>query len=177
MTMQNENAINLENAIIATLTREGVPTEEEVKTLAESLRSIPNFAVDDEDLAQVIRRIHTRLQIDMDTGVAIVEEYEPWLSSRKPHIDPYYWDRFDVYLKRDGWPPRVVAKIDQVTDEILNLLGNPAKSGSWERRGLVMGDVQSGKTATYTSLTNKAADAGYRLIILLTGTLENLRRQ
>jgi len=40
-----------------------------------------------------------------------------------------------------------------------------------------MGDVQSGKTATYTALTRKAADAGYRLIILLTGTLENLRRQ
>jgi hypothetical protein len=40
-----------------------------------------------------------------------------------------------------------------------------------------MGDVQSGKTATYTALSCKAADAGYRLIVLLTGTLESLRRQ
>lgn len=175
--MQSENAINLENAIIATLTRQGVPTEEEVQILAESLRKIPNFSVDDNDFGLVLRRIHSRLQIDMDTGTAIVEEYEPWLPARKPDIEPYYWERFDAYLKRDGWPPRVVAKMDQVSDEILNLLGDPTRSGAWERRGLVMGDVQSGKTATYTALTCKAADAGYRLIILLTGTLENLRRQ
>lgn len=175
--MQSENAINLENAIIATLTRQGVPTEYEVQILAESLRKIPNFSVDDNDFALVLRRIHSRLQIDMDTGTAIVEEYEPWLPARKPDIEPYYWERFDAYLKRDGWPPRVVAKMDQVSDEVLNLLGDPTRSGAWERRGLVMGDVQSGKTATYTALTCKAADAGYRLIILLTGTLENLRRQ
>ena len=46
-----------------------------------------------------------------------------------------------------------------------------------DRRGLIFGDVQSGKTATYTALCCKAADAGYRLIILLTGTIESLRRQ
>lgn len=175
--MQSENAINLENAIIATLTRRGIPTEDEVQTLAESLRRIPNFAVDDSEFGLVLRRIHSRLQIDMDLGTAIVEEYQPWLPGRKAEIEPYYWDRFEAYLKRDGWPPRVVAKLDQVTDEILNLLGDPARTGNWERRGLVMGEVQSGKTATYTALTCKAADAGYRLIILLTGTLENLRRQ
>src|SRR5882672_11824462 len=175
--MQSENAINLENAIIATLTRQRVPTEEEVQILAESLRRIPNFTVDDNEFSLVLRRIHSRLQIDMDTGTAIFEEYQPWLPAKKPDIEPYYWDRFDAYLKRNGWPPRVVSKLDQVTDEILNLLGDPSRTGAWERRGLVMGDVQSGKTATYTALTCKAADAGYRLIILLTGTLENLRRQ
>ncbi|TRN46183.1 hypothetical protein DT385_28950 [Pseudomonas syringae] len=40
-----------------------------------------------------------------------------------------------------------------------------------------MGDVQSGKTSNYTGLICKAADAGYKLVILLTGTLESLRRQ
>lgn len=70
-----------------------------------------------------------------------------------------------------------MVKFSLVTDDTLGLHGDPARANSWERRGLVMGDVQSGKTATYTALTCKAADAGYRLIILLTGTLENLRRQ
>lgn len=173
----SENAINLENAIIAALTREGVPTEEEVRTLAAALRVIPNFAVSDEAFDKVIRRIHARLQIDMDIGTLVAEEYQPWLMARKPNIDPYYWERYAAYLKLNGWGPRVVARLDQVTDDILNLLGDPERPGTWERRGLVMGDVQSGKTATYTALTCKAADAGYRLIILLTGTLENLRRQ
>lgn len=175
--MLSENAMNLENALIATLSRQGVPTEDEVRDLAGRLRGIPIYAVDDNELGEVLRRIHARLQIDMDTGTAIAEEYQPWLSGKKPEIVPYYWERFDLYLKRENWPPRVVAKLDQVTDDILGLLGNPERSGIWERRGLVMGDVQSGKTATYTALTCKAADAGYRLIILLTGTLENLRRQ
>src|SRR6185503_2528925 len=64
-----------------------------------------------------------------------------------------------------------------VSDDILDLVGDPEREGAWSRRGLVVGDVQSGKTATYTAVTAKAADAGYRLIILLTGTLESLRRQ
>lgn len=175
--MPSDKAINLENAIVAALTREGIPTEDEVRTLAESLRRIPNFAIDDNEFSALLHRIHARLLIDMDTGTAIVEEFQPWLPARKPEIEPYYWERFSTYLKRAGWPPRVVAKLDAVTDEILNLMGNPARAGSWQRRGLVMGDVQSGKTATYTALSCKAADAGYRLIILLTGTMENLRRQ
>ena len=67
--------------------------------------------------------------------------------------------------------------LDRVTDDILDLLGNPVQEGSWGRRGLVVGDVQSGKTATYTALCCKAGDAGYRRVILMTGTLESLRRQ
>ena len=64
-----------------------------------------------------------------------------------------------------------------MTDDILDLVGNPTQATPLKRRGLVVGDVQSGKTATYTALCCKAGDVGYRLIILLTGTLESLRRQ
>ena len=67
--------------------------------------------------------------------------------------------------------------LDRSLNDLLDLLGNPAESEPWKRRGLVVGDVQSGKTATYTGLITKASDAGYRVIILLTGTLENVRRQ
>jgi hypothetical protein len=175
--MPSNNVISLENTIVVTLTQGGIPTEEEVRAFAELLRNIPQFAVTDGEFSDLLRRIHARLQIDMDTGTAIAEEFQYWLAARKAEIDPYYWGRFSTYLIKDRWPPRVVGKLDSVTDEVLNLLGNPAKAGAWKRRGLVMGDVQSGKTATYTALSCKAADAGYRLIILLTGTMENLRRQ
>lgn len=56
-------------------------------------------------------------------------------------------------------------------------MGDPERPTEWKRRGLVVGDVQSGKTATYAALICKAADAGYRMVILLTGMLENVRRQ
>jgi len=114
----------------------------------------------------------------MDTGIALVgEEHTPWLSAKKASIEPFYWERFQHFLQKKDWPPKVISTLDRVTDEVLDLLGDPTKPGPWKRRGLVLGDVQSGKTATYTALTCKAGDAGYKLIILLTGTLEMLRRQ
>ena len=44
-------------------------------------------------------------------------------------------------------------------------------------KGLVVGYVQSGKTANFTGVISKAIDAGYRLIIVLTGTTNLLREQ
>ena len=62
---------------------------------------------------------------------------------------------------------------------LMNCLGNPNDEiiGKRLRRGLVIGDVQSGKTATYAGLICKAADAGYKVVILLTGITESLRKQ
>ena len=76
-----------------------------------------------------------------------------------------------------NWNSRVTGNLGRVADEIVDYLGNPASNTPFQRRGLVLGDVQSGKTANYTAICNKAADTGYRVIIILTGTIENLRKQ
>ncbi len=83
-----------------------------------------------------------------------------------------------MYLEEvKGWNSRVTGSLDRVSDEIVDLLGDPKSSDSFQRRGLVLGDVQSGKTANYTAICNKAADTGYNVIIILAGTMENLRQQ
>jgi hypothetical protein len=173
--MAVDNQQMIENLVVTTISPDKSPTEEDIFKLVQGFREM--FPVSDEEVKTVLRRLHTRLSIDMDTGISITEDHRPWLSARKPDIDPYYWNRYEKYLIRAGWPPRVVNTLDRVTDEVLDLMGDPAKTDPWLRRGLVMGDVQSGKTANYIALCCKAADAGYRIIILLTGTLENLRRQ
>lgn len=173
----SDNARRLETAVITTLTETGMPTEEEISSLASQLRLIPIYKVTDEEYEKVIRRLHQALRIDMGLGSRVVDDYTPWLQARKSSIEPYYWKRYQLQLKKQGWAPKVVNALDKVTDEILDLSGNPASNSGWPRRGLVMGDVQSGKTSNYTGLICKAADAGYRLVILLTGTLESLRRQ
>ena len=76
-----------------------------------------------------------------------------------------------------GWNIDVVDRLGEVADEILDQCGNPAEQKAWIRKGLIIGDIQSGKTSNYLALCNKAADAGYKLIILLTGTIEGLRKQ
>jgi hypothetical protein len=173
--MSTDNLATLEKVVIASLPTDRRPTESEVLERASTFRLV--MAVTDDEFATLIKRLHAKLAITMEVGSALKEEdHVPWLSARKAEIDPYYWERFRAWLGL-SWPPLVVNTLDTVTDEILDLAGDPLRPASWRRGGLVVGDVQSGKTATYTALTAKAADAGFRLIILLTGTLESLRRQ
>jgi hypothetical protein len=174
--MSSENINNIVKSVAVTLPNNITPSENDILNLVTALRNA--FPVSEEEFNKVIRILHSKYQISMEVGTVVTEDdHDPWLLARKPEIDPYYWDRYEKYLIKSNWPPKVVATLNRVTDDILDLVGDPKKSGSWRRRGLVMGDVQSGKTATYTALCCKAADAGYPLIILLTGTLESLRRQ
>ena len=68
-------------------------------------------------------------------------------------------------------------ELDISTDGVLSLLEDPKRSGSWRTRGMVVGDVQSGKTSHYTGLITKAIDSGYKLIIVLSGIYNALRAQ
>lgn len=136
----------------------------------------------DEDLHTEIRnKLLQNLSVDMNGEEAYISdeaEYEPWLDSHRGNIDWKYWNRYKAYLKKSKkWSPKVVDSLDQSSNKILDLMGNPISANSFMRRGLVMGDVQSGKTATYTAIANKAADAGYKVIIILTGMQEDLRKQ
>ncbi len=88
-----------------------------------------------------------------------------------------YWPRLRQLLISRGWPPPVVQSIDDATDRILGSLEDPRGDRDFDRRGLVVGYVQSGKTANYSALIAKAADTGYRLFIVLTGIHNQLRQQ
>ncbi|MEG1008934.1 MAG: Z1 domain-containing protein [Clostridia bacterium] len=97
--------------------------------------------------------------------------------NRKKDLEMKYWNRYKQYLINDkGFPISVVNTMDDVSNELTDLLGDPME-GNFQRRGLIIGDVQSGKTANYSGLICKAVDAGYKVIVLLTGTIEKLRKQ
>jgi hypothetical protein len=98
-----------------------------------------------------------------------------WLDSERKK-NWRYWARLQRYLER-RLSIDVVDAQDQSTDEILELLEDPKRQGNWDRRGLVVGHVQSGKTSSYSALICKAADAGYKIIIVLAGMHNNLRSQ
>lgn len=171
------NARRLELGVITALSVDGVPTEGAIFDLASTLRALPLYTVTNEEFDIVIKRLHEALTVDMGLGDCVYDEHNPWLRAKKSTIEPFYWSRYQTDLLKQGWGPKVVNSLDKVTDEILDLMGDPSGRTGWPRRGLVMGDVQSGKTSNYTGLICKAADAGYKLVILLTGTLESLRRQ
>lgn len=87
-----------------------------------------------------------------------------------------YWQRYEEWQERK-MPRSAIDALDRSTDSILGLLEDPRREGPWDRRGLVVGHVQSGKTGNYTGLICKAADAGYKIIIVLAGLHNNLRSQ
>ena len=104
--------------------------------------------------------------------------HQEWLAEKRSETSWKFWDRYRRYLEDNQLtPPKVVRRLDEVTDNILSKLEDPTRSGPWDRRGLVVGQVQSGKTSNYTGLVCKAADAGYRLIVVLAGVHNSLRSQ
>lgn len=106
------------------------------------------------------------------------KDHMEWLADERANIQWNFWNRYKKYLEVDEkLPPAVVASIDETTDEILKRLESPRRPGSWDRRGMVVGNVQSGKTSNYTGLISKAADAGYKMIIVMAGLNNDLRSQ
>ncbi|NVN10475.1 Z1 domain-containing protein [Nguyenibacter vanlangensis] len=100
----------------------------------------------------------------------------PWyLGERRRPGD--YLKRYLQKLAEDNWAPRALEVLEESTAEVMELIDDPMRPGPWDWRGLVVGNVQSGKTAHYAGLINRAADAGYRVIIVLAGMHNVLRRQ
>ncbi|WP_100644074.1 Z1 domain-containing protein [Alteromonas facilis] len=113
-------------------------------------------------------------------GHSLVVDYKSWYPQRKvdSEFTSYYWRRLHKYwIDYTTLPKDAIRATDEVTDEVMDYLGDPNEDGDWDRRGLVMGHVQSGKTTNYSALITKAADAGYRIIIVLAGLTNSLRKQ
>lgn len=125
---------------------------------------------------EVLRRISVRVGA-ATTLDANDEDHQEWL----PTLNKSrwrFWPRFQWHLQnKNHLPPAILQTLDQSTDQVLERLESPDRTGAWDRRGLVVGHVQSGKTTHYTALAAKALDAGYQIIIVLAGIHNSLRSQ
>ena len=169
---------DLHDMVSAWLARRS-PTSEMIREQIERVREIYPAVTDEEaeNLALDFEHVHG---VTMDIGVTLEDSesgFEKWLDDARTEIDLYYWDRYRRLLGEKGFSGHVLATLDHVTDRTLGLLENPKKEGKWDRRGMVVGHVQSGKTANYIGLVAKAADAGYQVIIVIAGLHNNLRSQ
>lgn len=154
-----------------------VAEAEVVKAVDTALDAIPAARPMREEL---IREIEATCNVYVPEATALegAEDHLEWLSARRGQIKWRFWRRYRDYLaETKEWPPNAIARLDDVTDGILGRLEEPARPSSWDRRGMVVGHVQSGKTANYTGLICKAADAGYKLIVVLAGVHDSLRSQ
>lgn len=157
-------------------------TAQSIRDIITQLRSTPMFAgrIEDSEAEELARLIEEKYGISMGLGAIVdAEDFHPWLHDARINgkVGDFYWGRYRQLLSLKGLPKSVVDATDEVTDRVLDRLGDPSSTSAWSRRGMVVGHVQSGKTQNYTGLICKAADAGYRLIVVIAGIHNNLRNQ
>lgn len=143
----------------------------------------PKFALTPEEIDRITSLAKYNFLAKQDDGVCLTDDYEhyDWYTERSAagDLEDAFWSRYREYLKdSSSLSLSAINKLDfNMLKDLMNLIGDPQSTSSFNRRGLILGDVQSGKTSTYIGYICKAADAGYKVIILLTGTTENLRYQ
>ena len=137
----------------------------------------------EDEIKQILVRHTEERMATWITGEAVALDndediHNVWLENRKGAIEWTFWNRYVEYLKlMKRWNDDSVEGLDRISDLILGRLEDPKGPGSWDRRGMIVGEVQSGKTANYIGLINKAIDSGYKLIIVLAGMHNSLRSQ
>lgn len=119
-----------------------------------------------------------RVEVFELPAIVISKVFEPWYPAERKLRTSVYWDDYETYLRDiKKWPASSISSLDETTSEVIERLSRPTRPEAKQTKGLVVGYVQSGKTANFTGVVAKGIDAGYRLIIVLTGTIEILRSQ
>lgn len=135
------------------------------------------LSITEEELEEMSWKAIEKRKLSSNVGVSAKSKRikdDHWLDDSDISFE--YFNRFIKYLQmRKGWIDTESLQKDSFS--IVQMLGSPSDRNNNHRRGLLIGDVQSGKTASYTAILNRAVDVGYNVIVLLAGALENLRRQ
>ncbi len=162
-----------------------VVTKQEIEDFIEIFRAM---LITDENIEITRRMIEESYYIEMEGDLSVMsddDEHEEWYNtSTGQPIDlagrvQHYWEHYrDYHAVMGKLGPNAISEINKVTNLILSKLVDPTNPvDKWDKRGLVMGSVQSGKTANYTGLIAKAIDAGYKFIVVLSGIHNDLRAQ
>lgn len=132
-----------------------------------------------ENILETVRR-----QLEADVRERVRRIRDPYLLSRtrqrwydETAIQGIHWPALAEYLRREkGWDDEAVDSISASSVRVVSELGDPSAE-EFDVRGLVVGYVQSGKTANMTAVIARAVDAGYNLVVVLAGLTDKLRHQ
>jgi hypothetical protein len=159
------------------ITKEMINTK--IEEFSVECANIPNMKMTEEDIVRLKFRIGSSFNVRV--GEEAITLCRPdaikWIHSKKSRIEWRHWNAYKSMLLSQGRSAEIIKATEDVIDDILDYSGDPTDPKKWARKGLVMGNVQSGKTQNYIGLINKAIDCGYKTIILLGGHLNDLRKQ
>jgi len=150
-----------------------------IKTTVENVNKL--FSLSENELSTLREELETRYAVFSGQYRILDAEEDkkriPWIKNAKAEVSWDFWNRYRMLLEHKNYAPDTLNKMDNLTDDILDRLIRPGSNVPFDKRGLIVGHVQSGKTGNYIGLICKAADAGYKLIIVLAGIHNSLRSQ
>lgn len=155
----------------------------QTESILQNVLRIPRESGDyDKILDEVVWRYESNVGVKtFDPDVLVADPgSDIWFTSQRDDVERNYFERYRVFLRQSGWDNDVINALEKDCEKTLSRCANPLGSSDdfeSKKRGLVMGDVQSGKTANYLGLINLACDYGYRVIVLLAGLTNSLREQ
>ena len=183
MTTSNSQEINQAATIalmIPPLQGKVVASAGDMEVAVDTIMGMPTFSHLSRSV--VLKAIQSRLTEGIDDPAIVLDgdsgDHLEWLDGKRSEIDWSLWTRYRGWLSTvQGRGPHVINPVEASIDDVLRRLEDPERPGIWDRRGLVVGDIQSGKTAHYIGLVNKAIASGYRVVIILAGMNNSLRSQ
>lgn len=150
----------------------------EIKMIGFNLEPLHN-----NNYERIQKELETYFNVTMDKAIFIKSleqqkrESNWWSMKKSLENENFYWNRYKELVSKKLPSLEARLTLDDDTNRIIDNIGDPTLDGEFLRMGLVIGHVQSGKTLNYSAVINKATDAKYKLIVVITGTLNNLRNQ
>ncbi len=149
-----------------------------VQADAPAISTVAGRPVTSEEIEEAVRNLQTIFVTEQGEALKLEDTARPvqWYvgERRRPQA---FLKRYLEKLEEEDWPADSIRELTESTARVIETIDDPERPGSWDWRGLVVGDVQSGKTAHYAGVVNRAADAGYRVIVILAGMHNVLRLQ
>ena len=183
--MMNKEVITKALAMLEALLDKKPTAHQELVSQAEAVLCIIRVSPDDPEFRQTLNEVICRYESNVgiktfDPDILVADPASDiWFTARRDDKHPYF-ERYRRYLRQDGWDTDVINNLELTCEKTLSRCADPHVSASLhepKKRGMVIGDVQSGKTANYLGLINMACDYGYRVIVLLAGLTDSLRKQ
>lgn len=161
-----------------------IVNDEYVQIYIDDMAKQVGINLTDKDQDLILKRIKSIHFIRQDEGAGLKGDYEhdlEWYDKmlNNSSYEEFFWERYKNYLINEKHYSKGIMDILEykTLHSLMSYIGDPNSIENYSIRGLLIGDVQSGKTSNYLGLMCKAADVGYKVIILLSGRIESLRMQ
>ena len=162
---------------IEQLVRDAIKAGNDVRKIRDTYGPVVGIEVLDKAIVSAkakMDKVSTLIDPHVIKRQQLISEKFKWYGG--PHERSERWEFAKNQLLKEGRSQQEIDEVAKSSAEVLSLLSSPS-ADTFMSRGLVLGYVQSGKTTNFIATISQAADEGYRLIIVLSGVTNNLRRQ